>query len=150
MNWTQTFSALLTPTIAILGSYIAWRQWKTAQNKLKLDLFNRRLSVFEATEKIIGTVFREGIVTEEDRIDFLRGTKNSKWLFNSDISDYLQEELHGKIVDLQQYTFELKGNCTETERIEKIREQAQTKKWIVAQYKVIDDKFMAFLGLSHL
>ena len=43
-HWTTYLAALLTPTVAVLGSYIAYRQWHLAQNKLKLDLFDRRFS----------------------------------------------------------------------------------------------------------
>jgi len=33
-HWTNYLAALLTPTVAVLGSVIAYRQWRTAQNKL--------------------------------------------------------------------------------------------------------------------
>jgi hypothetical protein len=36
-------AALLTPVIAILAVYIAWQQWDTNRNKLKLDLLNSHL-----------------------------------------------------------------------------------------------------------
>ena len=41
-------SALLTPTIAIITTYIAYEQWRTNRNKLKLDLFDRRFAVYDA------------------------------------------------------------------------------------------------------
>ena len=42
-HWTTYLSALLTPTVAVLGSLIAYRQWRLAQNKLKLDLFEQSI-----------------------------------------------------------------------------------------------------------
>jgi len=33
---TTTLAALLTPLIAIIAVYVAYRQWRTGQNKLKL------------------------------------------------------------------------------------------------------------------
>jgi len=41
-HWTNYLAALLTPTVAVLGSIIAYHQWRTAQNKLKFELFDRR------------------------------------------------------------------------------------------------------------
>jgi hypothetical protein len=41
--WISTLSALLTPAIAILGGVIAYRQWRTARDILKFDLFDRAL-----------------------------------------------------------------------------------------------------------
>lgn len=39
-------NALLTPVIACAVGYIAYRQWRTAHNKLRLDLFDKRLQVY--------------------------------------------------------------------------------------------------------
>lgn len=41
--WTTYLSAFSVPAIAVLGAAIAYRQWRTAQNKLKLDLFESAL-----------------------------------------------------------------------------------------------------------
>ena len=40
--------ALLTPTIASIGAYIAWQQWKAYNLKLKLDRYDRRVRIYEA------------------------------------------------------------------------------------------------------
>jgi hypothetical protein len=32
---------LLTPVIGAIATYIAWQQWRTNQNKLKLDRYER-------------------------------------------------------------------------------------------------------------
>lgn len=36
-------SAMLTPTIAVLGAYIAWCQWTTNEQKRKQDLYQMRM-----------------------------------------------------------------------------------------------------------
>lgn len=36
-----------TALIATIAAYVAWRQWSTAQAKLKLDLFEKRYELFE-------------------------------------------------------------------------------------------------------
>ena len=47
-HWTAYLTALLTPTIAGFGIYIAIQQWLTARRKLKFDLFDRRFAVYDA------------------------------------------------------------------------------------------------------
>ena len=47
MKLLDVLSGLLTPTIAILASYIAYRQYRTAKAKLKLDLYEKRLKIFK-------------------------------------------------------------------------------------------------------
>jgi hypothetical protein len=44
-HWTTYLLAMLTPLIAMIVAFIAFRQWRTAQNRLKLDLFDRRLAL---------------------------------------------------------------------------------------------------------
>ncbi|MBP0595686.1 hypothetical protein J8I87_39835 [Paraburkholderia sp. LEh10] len=51
--WSTWSSALLRPTIAGVAALIAHRQAKTARNKLKFDLFERRFAVYDATVLLI-------------------------------------------------------------------------------------------------
>ena len=44
-------TALLTPIIAIIATYIAYQQWKTNQLKLNLERYDRRLEVYEEVRK---------------------------------------------------------------------------------------------------
>lgn len=41
-DWIDISSALLTPVVAILGCFIAYRQWKTSEKQRKQDLFDKR------------------------------------------------------------------------------------------------------------
>lgn len=41
-DWIDICSALLTPTVAIFGCLIAYRQWKTSEKQRKQDLFDKR------------------------------------------------------------------------------------------------------------
>jgi len=44
-SWVTVLSAMLTPAVALSVAFIAYRQWRTAQNRLKLDLFDRCLAI---------------------------------------------------------------------------------------------------------
>jgi hypothetical protein len=43
-----TCSLILTGAIAIVTLHIAYQQYQTAKNKLRLDLFKKRYPVYEA------------------------------------------------------------------------------------------------------
>jgi hypothetical protein len=47
------FAALLTPVVAGIAVSIAWRQKQIAQNKLKLDLFEKRFACYKQVEGFI-------------------------------------------------------------------------------------------------
>jgi len=95
----SVFSALLTPVIALVAAYIAWQQHKTNNNQFRLALFDRRLKVFNSAGELIGKVLREARVEIADIPKFLWETRESEFLFGSDIAAYLHE-LYGKAADL--------------------------------------------------
>lgn len=148
-HWTTYLSALLVPTVAILGAFIAYRQWRTAQNKLKLELFDRRLIVYEAARDYISSVMTSGKTTNEKELEFLVGIRGAKWLFDEHVTQYLDKELWHKICGLGCLQSELDGMPTGEERTRKIRAQAVLKEWIIAQMQVLDEKFAPFLKLRH-
>jgi len=47
--WIQVLQALLTPAIAIAVGVVAFMNWRTAHQKVMLDLFDRRVRIYEAT-----------------------------------------------------------------------------------------------------
>jgi hypothetical protein len=40
--WAHELQALSVPIVALFGLYIAYRQWVTAHERVKIDLFERR------------------------------------------------------------------------------------------------------------
>lgn len=106
-HWTFYISALLVPLVAIFGSYIAFRQWRTAQNILKFELFERRLKIYNSATSFISSVMTTGKATDREFHDLIVGTKEATWLLSKDIAKYLDEELYSKGVDLQCFAAEL-------------------------------------------
>ena len=148
-HWTTYLAALLTPTIAVLGSFIAYRQWRTAQNKLKLDLFDRRFAVYDAARNLIASIMTSGKAKDEELYKFLSGTRSAKWLLDEDIDNYFEKELWKNAVELQALESELQGVPVGDERTNNVRRQSEIKKWILEQYKVLDAKFEKYLWLKH-
>lgn len=148
-HWTNYLTALLTPTLAVFGSVIAYRQWRTAQNKLKFDLFDRRFSVYEASRDLLGSIMTSGKVRDEEVFKFLLATREAKWLFNTDVAIYLEKELYQKALDLQTLQATLDGIPVGEERSANVQKQVEIKRWFVAQYEVLDEKFSPFLKLRH-
>src|SRR5271170_90498 len=42
----QVLQGLMTPVIALIAVYIAWQQWRTNADKVKLDKFDRRFPIY--------------------------------------------------------------------------------------------------------
>ncbi|CAQ45457.1 TPA: hypothetical protein ACKP89_000525 [Stenotrophomonas maltophilia] len=75
----------LTATVA----YVAWQQWRTARNKLKADLFDRRFAAFEELRRTVSTFRNLQHMPEADAILALAPT--FQYLFGTPVSqDVLQ------------------------------------------------------------
>ncbi|MFI5397815.1 MAG: hypothetical protein ACHQ9S_19945 [Candidatus Binatia bacterium] len=74
-------------------TFIAYRQWRTAQNALTLNLFNRRLVVYKATQAFISSILSRKKVLRQEEEKWLKHIRSVEWLFNEHIANYLQNEI---------------------------------------------------------
>ena len=90
----------LTALIAFSAFLVALAQWRMAREKLRLDLFERRYKVFEATKLFLTSIFRTGRIDPQQQHDFKAATRDYVFLFRSDVGTYL-EVLNEKAARLQ-------------------------------------------------
>jgi hypothetical protein len=88
---SSCLAAIATILIAGFVAYIAWQQWRVAKHKLRLDLFDRRYKVFEATRKFLVDIARESTFSNKQLFMFHAGTSDAKFLFDDAVADYLEE-----------------------------------------------------------
>lgn len=90
--WVQVFTALLTPTIAIGVAAIGWLQWRTAHQRVLLDLFERRMAVYDAAAEAIRPITVHGSVRAQNSdFELLKVMRQAEMLFGKDVNDYLRE-----------------------------------------------------------
>ena len=150
VHWTAYITAFTVPVLAAAAATIAYRQWRTAQNKLKLDLFDKRMLVYQAVRDTLGYIAAHGKISQEQQIKYLTGIQSAQWLFDPDIHKYLHETLWHKIVDLQLHSsLSSRDNGDRDERTKHIHLEAETLKWLVKQYSVLDDMCSKYMSLGH-
>ncbi|MBC7160507.1 MAG: hypothetical protein H5U26_00145 [Immundisolibacter sp.] len=147
--WVTTLAALLTPTIAIIAVYIGWQQWRTNRNKLKLDLFDRRFTVYDAARTLIGRVLTQSHAKNDQILEFLTGTREARFLLDKQIAEYLFKEFHLKAILLLTLHSELEGSPGGTERTKNIEHRREVRNWFEQQYDVLDEKFSKYIQLEH-
>lgn len=86
----ETLSALLTPTIAAIAIVIAFMQWRTAHQKVVLDLFERRLAIIESAREAAWAVAVEREVEKAHRLATDAAIR-SRFLFGQDVVELLAE-----------------------------------------------------------
>jgi hypothetical protein len=110
------WQAILTLVFSAAAAFISWLQWRTAKNqwrtatkqaetaakqwetaekqaetarnRLRLDLFERRFTVYEALMVMAAIAAQKGEVTSEERRTCAIATKGAEFLFNKEIDDY--------------------------------------------------------------
>ncbi len=148
-HWTALLTAFLTIAIAALAAVIARGQWVTAKNKLKLDLFDRRMKVYEAAQALLSYIMRNGNCSDEELIKYTVAVREAKWLLNSSITSYLRKELPNKVIDLQALDAELKDEPVGEVRSKNVQERRVIKEWLRSQPDRIDEMCSEFLELRH-
>lgn len=148
-HWTAYVSALMVPVVALIAAGIAFLQWRLAQNKLMLDLFDRRFKIYEGARDFLRSVMTSGKAKDEEMLKFLISTREAKWLFDESIAEYLDKEIYAKAVELQTLDSELVGVPVGEERTKSVAAQRKLKEKLLAQFKVLDEKFSPYLRLRH-
>ena len=132
----------------MIAAWVAYQQAQIARSKLKLDLFDKRMAVYEAVRTALGAAASRGKLTQEEEIAYMVGTRPAQWLFGPEVFKYLDETLWRKIVDLGLHNSMSEGSHSD-ERTKHIYAKAETMQWLVAQYKEFDRICADYLSLRH-
>ncbi|HWW02434.1 MAG TPA: hypothetical protein VNZ64_22240 [Candidatus Acidoferrum sp.] len=91
--------AFITLVIGLIASLVAYLQYKNNRDKLRLDLFEKRLQAFEKLQEFFTYVLREGCVREEALPILAEARYKSRFLFGSEIEAFF-DEVWKKAVDM--------------------------------------------------
>lgn len=87
-SWVEITKIALTFSVAGIAALIAYQQSLTAQTKLRLDLFEKRVKIYNEVHKIISSVgiddLEYGTVS-----DFSRAILGARWIYNEQVGKYL-------------------------------------------------------------
>jgi len=89
--WIQMLQALLTPAIAVAVGTIAFMQWRTAHQKVNLDLFERRMAIYEGVIERISVYFNDNYddahATAGDGLSALEA--KARFLFGPEVANLI-------------------------------------------------------------
>jgi hypothetical protein len=131
--WVQLLQALSTPAIALLAIVIGYAQWRTAHQRAVVDLFEKRMKIYEDIRNVIGEVARAGSVTNENINAYFRAIDQTDILFGPEVTAYLdvlRRTLSGHHLAEQQ----IAHPRSEKERHEAIDRQSRAFERVTAFY----------------
>jgi hypothetical protein len=141
-HWTAYLSALGTPIVALIaagwGGYIAWRQWRTAQNRLRLDLFDKRFAAYAAARDVMGC---PSLRDEEIAGRFVSNAREARWILGAEVAHYLENIVAPKLFELitmnkrQDNLAGFSNGSTEL-----MMQKVELMKWLIEQIDVLAAK----------
>lgn len=152
-HWTAYLTAYLTPIVAFFGIYIAYRQWRTAENKLKHELFDRRFSVYDAARTFLMSIpqIHEPNKLYDAQLSFVSATREAKWLLDTTVADYLHKECYGEAEKFRHLLIDIQRSKDDSEETKTpfYNKKDEIGNWFFQQYDVLDEYFSPFLKLQH-
>ncbi|MBU1352085.1 MAG: hypothetical protein KKB95_09350 [Gammaproteobacteria bacterium] len=154
--WLWILDLLKTLALPAATVYLAYRfgtiqaatakqQAATARTKLRLDLFERRMKVYDASKAFIGSVISNGVVDPEARALFAVEIKSSRWLFDEPVHLYLNVTMWDKTLVLDRQNRQL---ADEGHSAALGHEIATTVGWFFDQFSKVDELMSPYLQLK--
>ena len=96
-------SALLVPCITIIGAIIAFQQYQINRQRLRHELYERRLVVYRAIQKYLSEITREGKTTYERVSQFYAEASEAFFLFDDSVQLSIDEIYNKSVRMIQQH-----------------------------------------------
>ena len=91
----------MTTLIAVIVCYIAYRQWRTADQRLKVDMFDRRYKAYKKIWQHFEKIKGSSKIEKGQLGQFLLDIEVTKWIFDNEIHQYLKQKVWERMNDLQ-------------------------------------------------
>jgi hypothetical protein len=88
-DWLTQLQTIAVIAIPIVGVWIAHRQMRLAEMKVKHDLFEKRFALYSAAANFVAKILREGKVENPDIMEYSRAILDSEFLLNEGLATYL-------------------------------------------------------------
>lgn len=145
----QVLSALLTPVIAVVTTYIAIQQYRTSRLKFKLELFEKRYAIYQGVKKFILSAVREANLSNDDFFKLNEETQDAFFLFDERVDKYT-DELRSKGARLKYLNEKLADQSLSIgeERSKLAEEDAELNTWFGNQLLESKQVFKKYLCVS--
>ncbi|MDP9968814.1 hypothetical protein J2W39_000037 [Variovorax paradoxus] len=152
LHWTAYVTAIGTPVVAVIAAaiagLIAYRNWRTAQNKLKLDLFDKRYKVFEELSEQMA-VWSEKWELQKSLQEFYSLQQRATFLFNDEVNDYLSNTVLPKLHEYAENYSQLHGINPLKNGRALLERDLHLKVWLADGRKTLKEVFKNDLKLKH-
>jgi hypothetical protein len=143
------FFSIVTLFLSFAIVIIAALQWRVADNKLRLDLFDRRYKVYDATRNFLSVILREANFTNPQLFEFYAGTSDAEFLFGAEVVKHL-DEIRKRAIHLQTAQKLYEPLPVGEQRSKHVQEAHDDLLWLTNQITAISKTFAPYLGFTNV
>jgi hypothetical protein len=148
----KILSALLTPLLACITVYIAYRQWRDKQLRLRIDNYERRLRIYQEVVKMLQRINEDFKPKWDDLLSFNGATAEAAFLFDDEIPAYIDEIItrgNNLRVDNIIYRAGTETQPRDADEYQRALEDMHVQnRWFVDQPPIAREKFKAYLDVT--
>lgn len=150
MLFFQVFISVMSVIITGIAAHISWQQHKTAQDKVRLDLYERRFRVYRGLMDLLSEVLKDTGIGHDVLAKYYKETNEKRFLFDKDVLDYM-EEIRGKTVELRQLQrlIDPAAKVPEDRRSKAVDEESDLLLWFDKQAGLAAGRFEKYLSFKH-
>jgi hypothetical protein len=151
-NILNILSGLLTPIIAIIATWIAIMQLKAHRYKIKIDLFERRVRIFESIRNNLISVGNEGSTQKINWTEYNFACRQAIFLLNDKLVKYINQiDFVVHEINTGDIFIYGVGKLPEGEKVEKlVNEHSEHIKWIGDQLEPLEKIFADFMKMNKI
>ena len=131
------------------AGYIAWRQWQTARQRLRFDLFEKRFGIYLASVTLINRAVVHGTPTMEDIVQFQQATRGGEFLFSGPAKAFIRE-LGANAIRARLNHDQLDRNANHPRADHLINEEEDIGDYLRSKADEVDGLFRPYLDLSEI
>lgn len=137
---------IITYVIAGITIFIAYQQWKTNKDSHRLNLYEKRYSIYKALMTALYELLRESNISSKGLDQFNIDTNESVFIFNKDAANYI-DDFRNKALRLHSVIKQLSNDKIPIgEKRDKLAEEAEKlNEWFNNQLQESKNKFMIYL-----
>ena len=105
MQWSQFIATIVIASFAVT---ITYRQWRTDHERVLLDLFEKRMTIYENVRAVIAEITRNGTADGATVLRFVQATDRIGLLFGIEVLAY-SDETRERIVQLDYHKAMVNG-----------------------------------------
>ena len=138
---------IATLVVGLAISVIAYQQWTLARHKFRLDLFDRRYKVYDATKNFASVIFAHANFTDQDLREFNLGTMDAVFLFPKHIKEYI-DEFRKRALHMQMFGKQFEHLPVGKERSDLVQKNHDELVWLTDQLLALPALFSPYLGFQ--